>query len=100
MLIVTGHIHVDPADLTHFMTKLNALAVTSRKRPGVVSYDAAVEDAQSGRVLVSERWVDQDALTAHLGAADTTAFVRRWGSKMRGDIRKYDASNERDLMDR
>lgn len=26
------------------------------------------------------------------------AFAERWHGKMRGDIHKYDASNERDLM--
>lgn len=99
MLIITGYIHVDPADLAQFMTELNALASTTRKRPGSITYDAAVDDAQAGRLLISERWVDQDALGAHLQAADTIAFVSRWKGKMRGEMRKYDALNERDIMD-
>lgn len=99
MLIITGYMHVDPADLTQFMTELNALASTTRKRPGSITYDAAVDDAQSGRLLISERWVDQDALGAHLQAVDTIAFVSRWRGKMRGEMRKYDALNERDIMD-
>ncbi|MDA5641375.1 MULTISPECIES: putative quinol monooxygenase [Agrobacterium] len=99
MLIITGYIHVDPADLAKFMTELNALASTTRKRPGSITYDAAVDDPQSGRLLISERWVGQAALSAHLQAADTIAFVSRWSGKMRGELRKYDASNERDVMD-
>lgn len=99
MLIVTGYMHVDPADLAQFTTELKALAVNTRKRPGAIAYDAAVDDPQSGRLLISERWADQPALSAHLRAEDTIAFISRWGGKMRGEIRKYDATNERDIMD-
>lgn len=99
MLVITGYMHVDPADLAQFMTELNVLASTTRKRPGSITYDAAVDDPLSGRLLISERWVDQAALSAHLRAADTVAFVSRWSGKMRGEIRKYDALNERDIMD-
>ena len=44
-----------------------------------------------------DRWRDQPALTAHLEARDTLAFLNRWQGRMRGDIRKYDAMNERAL---
>ncbi|WP_254229200.1 putative quinol monooxygenase [Agrobacterium salinitolerans] len=66
MLIITGYIHVDPADLAKFMTELNALASTTRKRPGSITYDAAVDDPHSGRLLISERWVGRCAY--HLGS--------------------------------
>jgi len=99
MLIITGHMHVDPADLAPFIADLQALATETRKRPGCISYAAAVDNPHAARLLISERWADQAALSAHLQAADTIAFIRRWSGKMRGDIRKYDAFNERDIMD-
>lgn len=99
MLIITGHMHVDPADLAPFIADLKKLATETRKRPGCISYDAAVDDPHAARLLISERWADQAALSAHLQAADTIAFISRWSGKMRGDIRKYDACNERDIMD-
>lgn len=99
MLIVTGYVHIDPADLAQFMADLKALAALTRKRPGNISYDAAIDDPKAGRLLISERWRDQAALSEHLAADDTVTFVRRWDGRMRGDIRKYDASNERALMD-
>ena len=97
MLIVTGYMHIDASDLSRFHAELQAVAPIVRQRPGNLSYDAAVDDAQAGRLLIAERWHDQAALNAHLDAPETKAFVQRWQSKMRGDIRKYDASNERDL---
>lgn len=99
MLIVTGSMHVDPADLEQFFGDLQGLAVTTRQRPGNISYDAAVADPNTGRLLIAELWSDQSALSAHLGAADTGAFVSRWQGRMHGDVRKYDASNERGLLE-
>ena len=99
MLIITGYVHVDPADLAQFMAELNALASTTRGRPGCISYDAAVDDPRSGRLLISERWVDQAALSAHLRAGDTVAFVGRWSGRMRAELLKYDATNARNVMD-
>jgi quinol monooxygenase YgiN len=99
MLIVTGVMSVPPANLADFVADLHALAVTTRRRDGNLSYDAAVLDALGGQLLVAERWRDQAALSAHLAADDTTAFVSRWQDHMAGDIRKYDATNERALGD-
>jgi quinol monooxygenase YgiN len=99
MLIVTGTISVPPANLADFVADLKALAVPTRRRDGNLSYDAAILDASVGQLLVAERWRDQAALSAHLAADDTTAFVARWQDRMRGDIRKYDAANERALGD-
>ncbi len=99
MLIVTGYVNVDSADLAEFAAELKSLAAATRQRAGNISYDAALDDPETGRLLVAERWRDQAALTAHLEAEDTLAFVNRWQGRMRGDIRKYDASNERALGD-
>lgn len=99
MILVTGHICVDRADLPQFLDDLKVLAFATRRRAGNISYDAAVDDPEAGRLLISERWSDQSALSAHLDAADTMAFVSRWQGRMRGDIRKYDAANERDVME-
>lgn len=99
MIIVTGYMHVDPADLAAFRADLKTLALATRQREGNISYDAALEDPEDGRLLIAERWANQAALTAHLEAKDTLAFVKRWQGRMRGDIRKYDAANERELGD-
>jgi len=99
MLIITGYVHVDPADLAQFMAELNALASMARGRPGCISYHAAVDDSRSGRLLIAERWVDQAALSAHLRAGDTGAFIGRWSGRMRDELLKYDASNARYVID-
>lgn len=99
MLIVTGYMNVDPADLGDFIADLKVLAVATRQRAGNIFYDVAVADPHAGQLLIVERWSDQSALSAHLDAPETAAFVNRWQGRMRGDIRKFDALNERGLFD-
>ncbi|MBY2924362.1 antibiotic biosynthesis monooxygenase [Rhizobium leguminosarum] len=99
MLIVTGYVQVEPTELAQFCNEFSALATATRRRSGNLSYSAAVDDPQDGRLLVVEQWEDQASLSAHLEAADTVAFVDRWRGRMLGNIEKYDASNKRGLMD-
>ncbi|KQV41911.1 antibiotic biosynthesis monooxygenase [Rhizobium sp. Root1204] len=99
MLIVTGRMYVDHLELAQFLRDLEVLAAAMRHRRGHIAYDSAVADPLAGRLLVSERWSDQSALSAHLDAVDTVALVSRWQGRMRGDVRKYDALNERDATE-
>ena len=99
MLIIIGYVHIEPTNAAKLLADLKELAIASRKRPGNIAYDAAMDDQHAGRLLISERWTDQAALSAHLCAADTRAFVGRWQGRMKGDVRKFDASNERGLTD-
>jgi quinol monooxygenase YgiN len=95
MLIVTGTLFVPPADLSCFVDEMGELAAVTRKRDGNLSYDTAVVDAVGGRLLVAEQWRDEAALAAHLRAVETVEFGSRWAGRLRGDVRVYDAANER-----
>ena len=59
----------------------------------------AVDDAAAGRMLVVERWQDQASLTSHLETHRTATFLEKWMTRVKSDVLKYDASNERSLMD-
>jgi quinol monooxygenase YgiN len=98
MIIVTDYLYISPDHIERFRTEFQTLAFDTRQREGNMSYDAAIENTQLGKLILSERWSDQAALSAHLSALDTVQFVNRWEGLVRADIRKYDASNERDLM--
>ncbi|AYD04235.1 antibiotic biosynthesis monooxygenase [Neorhizobium sp. NCHU2750] len=97
MLIVTGTLSLPSADLADFIGEVKILASIVRQRDGNLSYDTAVLDAATGRLLVAERWQDCAALDAHLHADDTAAFIARWHERMRGDVRIYDVDDERPL---
>ncbi|WP_294911310.1 putative quinol monooxygenase [Tatumella sp. UBA2305] len=99
MIIVTGYVYLPPAELTPFLDDLAALTNITRQRTGNISYDTAVIDLPSGKLLITERWADQAALSNHLKAPDTGAFINKWGNHMQSDVQKYDGLNERDLME-
>lgn len=96
-LIVTGTLSVPSVDLSGFLADMDGLAAVTRERDGNLAYDIAVIDASAGRLLVAERWRDEAALAAHLGAVETIAFVSRWAGRLQGGVRVYDAANERPL---
>jgi quinol monooxygenase YgiN len=99
MIIVMGYIHLDPSDVNEFFTDVQAITPSTKAEKGCLFYTVSLDDAPAGRLLVVERWRDQESLTAHLQTQETTAFVEKWLSRMKGSVLKYDASNERSLMD-
>lgn len=99
MIIVMGYITLQPSDVSGFIADMQPFATTTRAEDGCLFFGATAEDAAAGRILVAERWRDQAALTAHLAAPATEAFVKIWAGRMTGEILKFDAANERGLMD-
>lgn len=99
MIIVMGYITLHPSDVPGFIADMQHFAATTKAEDGCLFFSATVEAAAAGRILVAERWRDQAALTAHLAAPATEAFVKIWAGKMKGEVLKFDAANERELMD-
>lgn len=99
MIIVLGDVHIDPSDVDAFCRDIEAIDPSRKTASGCISYSVAVADPTIGRMLVAERWQDQQSLTAHIQGQETAAFVRKWSGRMRGNILKYDAANERALLD-
>lgn len=97
MLIVMGHIHLNPSDLNEFMRDLQTFALGTRSRPGCLFYAAALEVASAGSLLIAERWRDQECLTAHVESDEAVASMKKWLGRFGSEILKYDASGERPL---
>jgi quinol monooxygenase YgiN len=99
MQTLTRYIDLDPTDVNAFAADIRNFSVITREERECLFYTAAVEDADTGRMLIAERWQDQASLKAHLEAPSTIDFLKKWGSRINGDLLKYDAANERSLMD-
>jgi quinol monooxygenase YgiN len=98
MLIAIGHFSVAP-DLAH-----DLLADLDAGRPaatagGAVFYHFALEDADTGAILVSECWADRASLDRHLQTPHMTGFLSKWGSRISVDVLLYQASDPRRLGD-
>lgn len=98
MIVLLGYIHLDPSDVNAFIADVRTITPGTKAEMGCLFYSVTVDDASAGRVLVVERWQDQESLAPHLESLETTAFLKRWTGRMRSDVLKYDVSNARPLM--
>tara|TARA_R110002020_G_scaffold39991_2_gene118300 strand:- start:1275 stop:1595 length:321 start_codon:yes stop_codon:yes gene_type:complete len=99
MIIVLGYVHVPAADVDRFCRDIEALDPSGLAGSGCISYSVTPDGPIKGRLLVAERWRDQQSLTAHLQRTEAIAFAQTWSGRMRSEVLKYDAANERGLMD-
>lgn len=98
MIIVLGYLDVDPAALDELLPVMRRQMDETRKEDGCERYSLAVEDGGSGRVSISERWRDADALKAHGASSHMAEFNKALKGKVRGaQIHSYEASNEQKL---
>jgi quinol monooxygenase YgiN len=99
MVILMGYIYLNPSDVSDFLADVQAITPSTRAEKGCLFYTVTLEDASAGRMLVAERWQDEESLTAHLQAEETKTFLEKWASRMKSDVLRYDVSNERSLVD-
>ena len=68
MLIVGGTFTVDPDRRDQYLADREEVMRSSRAEKGCLEYTFAADPVEPGRVILFERWENQDALDAHLGA--------------------------------
>jgi quinol monooxygenase YgiN len=97
MVIVGGTFELDPSQREQFLACRVEMMRESRAEPGCLEYTFAADPLHPGRVILFERWDDQDALDAHL-------VIRRASPPVPGDITPisssiviYDVSGARSL---
>ena len=97
MIVLMGYIHLKPSDVQEFLADLQTIAAGTRAERGCLFYASALEDASSGRMLLVERWLDEDALTAHLHGPNAASFQQKWANRTRVDVQRYEVFSEQPL---
>lgn len=98
MIIVMGYVHVDPSHVKEFRADIEVIGPGTRAESGCLFYAVTLDDASTGRLVVTERWQDQASLTAHLEGPQTAAF-QKWMKRIKIDVLRYDVSDGRQLTD-
>jgi quinol monooxygenase YgiN len=96
MIIIAGHVHVDPADINEFIVDAQATYPLAAANPGNVLLSFSVDSAEKGIVTVLEEWTSTEALAAHLGTHQVQEIFAKWTPRMRNEVRMFDATNGRD----
>ena len=97
MIVLMGYIHLKPSDVEEFLADLETIAAGTRAESGCLFYAFAVENAPSRRMLLVQRWLDDDAFTAHLNGPNAASFQQKWNNRTRVDVQRYDVFREQPL---
>lgn len=94
MLIVAGHLQVDPAGRAPYLESCVAVVEAARQAPGCLDPAISADLVDPGRVNVYERWARQ---------ADVESFRRsgpefdQWSAILSSSVSEYDVGDERPL---
>jgi quinol monooxygenase YgiN len=100
MVIVGGTFLVDPDQREQFLAERHGLIRTSRGESGCLEYVFSADPIDPSRVVLFERWTNQEALDAHI--ADLRAGGRSSDTgiaSISSSIVIYDVAGERQFGD-
>jgi quinol monooxygenase YgiN len=94
MLIVAGAFELDPADRDAFLEGRSEAMLETRKEPGNLEYVMSADPVDPTRVVLFERWADQDSFDQHMKVI--ASAPRGSGPAPKGmSIKIYDIAGER-----
>lgn len=98
MVIVGGAFEVEPGQRGEFLAGFLDPMRRSRAEPGCLEYTVSADPVDLGRVVLFERWADQESLDAHLQAQREAPRSSGPGVAPKSvTITVYDVSGERPL---
>ena len=99
MLIIAGHVFVDPSEVEAFVADARSTLPMGRAAEGNLFFSIMLDDPAEGSVTVLERWRDKASVDAYLARPEVVDLFARWSDRMRNEVRMYDVSNERSPRD-
>ena len=76
MLMVLGEAKLGDGALEAGMAALSAMIEASRAEEGCIDYTYSVDILDPTRLMITEKWVDNDALVYHLSTPHMAAFQK------------------------
>ena len=95
MVIVAGHIVVDPQERDEYLSGCVEVVRQARRAPGCLDFALSADLVDPGRVNIFERWESQAAVEAFRGDGPSD----EQGAAIRAaSVTEYDVEGERSLM--
>jgi len=102
MIIITGTAHVHPDQRDAAISAAQDMREHTIGEPGCIDYRfwSATDDPNA--ILLFEQWQEQTALTTHLAAPHTAAFLAKIGPAIDGtlEVTRFEVSNHGPLVGR
>jgi quinol monooxygenase YgiN len=95
MVIVAGHLVVEPSGRERYLAECVAVVEQARRTHGCLDFAITADLVDPGRVNVFERWESQDAVEAFRGSGPSDEQHTTIES---ASVAEYDVTDERRLM--
>ena len=96
MVIVAGHIVVDPTQRDDYLSGFAEVVRQARWMPGCLDFSLSADLIEPGRINVFERWESQAALAAFRGSGPND---EQGAAIVSAEVAEYDVASERNLDD-
>lgn len=90
MLIIAGHIVVAPTDRDAYVADCQAVVEAARAAPGCLDFSISADVVDPGRVVVYERWEDEDQMLAFRGSGPDGS---QQATIVSADVKRYDVAS-------
>ncbi len=94
MVIVAGHLVVDPKDRDDYLSGCVEVIREARRTPGCLDFSLSADLLEPGRINIFERWESAAAVEAFRGSgtgAEQSAAI------LAASVAEYDAGSQRSL---
>lgn len=100
MIVVAGHMSIDPAQREAALAAIAAAVAATRKEPGNVDYRFSPDLDEPDRFNLIELWEDEEAVDTHMATPHLAAFLTAIGPCVTGapEIIRYDVSSSSKLF--
>lgn len=93
MVIVAGHIIVDPAQRETYLDGCVGVVAAARRAEGCLDFAIAADLVEPGRINIYERWESQDAVEQFRGSGPS----EEQGAVRSAAVAEYDVAGVRSL---
>lgn len=94
MVIVAGHLTVEPAQRDAYVTGCVDVVRQARRAPGCLDFVISADLVDPGRINVYERWESQGAVEAFRGSGPSD---EQGAAMLSASVAEYDVANTRPL---
>ena len=95
MVIVAGHVVVDPEQRDDYLSECVEVVRQARRTPGCLDFALSADPLEPGRVNIFERWESQAAVEAFRGSGPSDD---QGAAIVAASVAEYDIADERTLM--
>lgn len=95
MIIVAGHIMVDPEQRATYLEDCVTVVEQARQAPGCLDYSITADLVDPGRIAIFERWESQAAVEAFRGSGPSD---EQGAAMLSASVAEYDVADVRILI--